>query len=424
MVDDVLVDRRTGGDEDGDARSLPSTGATELLPRRRDRTRIAGQDRHVQAADVDAQLERIRRDDAEDLAVAQTAFDRPPLGGQVAAAIAAYPAARPVALAQRLAETGQQDLDRHPRPAEDDRLATGAQEGQRPALGERRRRAACAAGRLHDGRVDQQDVALAGGCAVPVDQSGGSARQHRRQLRGVPDGGRATDDDRPAAVVGADPQKPAQDVGHVAAEHAPVRVELVDHDHLQLLEQLEPLGVVGEDRRVEHVRVGHDDLPGGAHRRADRGRRVAVVGRGDDRQAGCAGEFAELGYLVLPERLGREQEQPAGGGILRDGLERRQGVAQGLARCRRGDHDDVLTGVDGIDRLELVGVQPLDLATREAADDALVEPGRHVGVRGLARRDDLVVDDAAGERGLLQQALENRRGVGGGVGAHRRDSGY
>ena len=60
--------------------------------------------------------------------------------------------------------------------------------------------------------------------------------------------------------MGAQPEQPPQDVGDVAAEHAPVRVELVDDDHPDLLEELEPLRVVGEDRRVEHVRVGHDDL--------------------------------------------------------------------------------------------------------------------------------------------------------------------
>ena len=42
---------------------------------------------------------------------------------------------------------------------------------------------------------------------------------------------------------------------------------------------------------MEHVRVGHDDLPGLADRRADRRRRVAVVGRRRDRQAGAADEL-------------------------------------------------------------------------------------------------------------------------------------
>ena len=61
VVDDVLVDRRARGDEHRDAGALPPAGPTELLPRGGDRSRIAGEDRHVQSADVDAELERVRR---------------------------------------------------------------------------------------------------------------------------------------------------------------------------------------------------------------------------------------------------------------------------------------------------------------------------------------------------------------------------
>ena len=91
MVDDVLVDRGARGDEDRDARALAPPGPPELLPGRGDRSRVAGQDRHVEPADVDAELERVRGDDAEDLAVAQAVLDRPPLRRQVAAAVAADP---------------------------------------------------------------------------------------------------------------------------------------------------------------------------------------------------------------------------------------------------------------------------------------------------------------------------------------------
>ena len=80
---------RARRDEDRDARALAPPGAAELLPGRRDRARIAGQDRHVERADVDAELERVRRDDAEDLAVAQAVLDRAALRRQVAAAVAA-----------------------------------------------------------------------------------------------------------------------------------------------------------------------------------------------------------------------------------------------------------------------------------------------------------------------------------------------
>jgi hypothetical protein len=223
--------------------------------------------------------------------------------------------------------------------------------------------------------------------------------------------------------VRADPEESSQHIGDVTAEHAAVRVELVDHDDLELLEQLEPLRVVRQDRRMEHVRVGHDDLPGGTDRRADRGRRVPVVGRRDDRQAGRAGELAELGDLVLPEGLRREQEQPSRRRVLGDRLEGRQGIAQRLAGRGRRDDDDVFAGVDGVDGLELMGIQPVDVAFRQPGDDAGIEPGRHVDIGGFARRDHLVMDDAPGERRLLEEALEDRRGIGGGIGAHRRVSG-
>ena len=107
MVDDVAVDRRGRRDEDRDARAAAPARPADLLPRRRDRARVAGEDRHVEPADVDAELERVRGDDAEDLAVAQAALDRPPLRRQVAAAVAADLRARPEVLAQRLAQASR-----------------------------------------------------------------------------------------------------------------------------------------------------------------------------------------------------------------------------------------------------------------------------------------------------------------------------
>ncbi len=183
VVDHVLVDRRAGGHEDRHARPLAPARPPELLPRGRDRARVAGQHGDVQPPDVDAQLQGVRGDDPEDLAVPQATFDGPPFGREVAAAIATDPAARPVVLAQRLAQAGQEDLHRGPRAAEHDRLAAGAQEGQRPALGERRRRSTGAALRMEDGRVDQQDVALAGRRAVAVDQLRRAARSGRWPAR-------------------------------------------------------------------------------------------------------------------------------------------------------------------------------------------------------------------------------------------------
>src|SRR4029079_12248452 len=88
VVDDVLVDSGARGDQDRDARALAPPGPPELLPCRGDGSRIAGQGRHVEPADVDAELERVGRDDTEDLAIAQAVLDRPALGRQVAAPVA------------------------------------------------------------------------------------------------------------------------------------------------------------------------------------------------------------------------------------------------------------------------------------------------------------------------------------------------
>jgi hypothetical protein len=75
VVDDIAVDGRTRRDEDRDARLPAPTGPSDLLPGRRDRTRIAGEDRDVEPADIDAKLESVRCDDPEELAVAETTFD-------------------------------------------------------------------------------------------------------------------------------------------------------------------------------------------------------------------------------------------------------------------------------------------------------------------------------------------------------------
>ena len=113
-------------------------------------------------------------------------LDGPALRGQVAAAVAPDAAARAVALPERLAQTGEQQLDRDPRPTEDDRLAAGAQEGEGPTLRQRHGRSTRAARGLQDRRVHEQHVAFAGRGAVPVHQPRRSPGQHRGELAGFP----------------------------------------------------------------------------------------------------------------------------------------------------------------------------------------------------------------------------------------------
>src|SRR5207247_6746119 len=105
----------------------------------------------------DAQLERVRGDDAEHLARTEAALDGPPLGGEVAAPVAAHPLPRPPSLAERLTQDRQDELDLEARAAEDDGLAVRAEEGERdPGRHARRRRAHPELG-IDDRRVDHRD---------------------------------------------------------------------------------------------------------------------------------------------------------------------------------------------------------------------------------------------------------------------------
>ena len=52
MIHDELIQRRAGRHQDRDRHSAPPAGAAHSLPSRSDRPRIAGQDGHIQAADI------------------------------------------------------------------------------------------------------------------------------------------------------------------------------------------------------------------------------------------------------------------------------------------------------------------------------------------------------------------------------------
>src|SRR2546422_783190 len=134
------------------------------------------EERPVGPADVDTELRRVRRDHAEDPAVPQPPLDRPPLGRQIPAAVATHPRARPEVLAERLAEGRQHDLHRGPAATEHDGLATGAEEWQRPAVGDRHRGPACAGSAVGQRRLDEEDVALPARRTVAVDEDRRSTR--------------------------------------------------------------------------------------------------------------------------------------------------------------------------------------------------------------------------------------------------------
>ena len=91
LAREELVERVLARDQHGEP-APAAAGATPLLAQRRDRAREADRDRAVEEADVDAELERVGRGDAEQLALDEPPLDLAPLLGRVAGAVGSKPA--------------------------------------------------------------------------------------------------------------------------------------------------------------------------------------------------------------------------------------------------------------------------------------------------------------------------------------------
>ncbi len=259
-----------------------------------------------------------------------------------------------------------------------------------------------AAAAIERGWIKDDDMALPLRGAASVDDVEGTSRECLSQLARVADGGRADHQAGRRAVVRADAQESAQHVGDVAAEDAPVGVGLVDDHVAQLLEELEPLGVVGQDGAAQHVRIAQHHLASLAHDGPDGCRRISVVDGGREVHAGQARQIAELGQLILAECLGGEEVERPGSRILGDGLQDRQVVAERLARGS-GCHDgDVASLAKHRQRLRLVAVERLDAALPQGAHEPIVQPGRQVRVDGWPCRNDPPGGQRVGEPRLAQ----------------------
>ncbi len=93
LAHEVLVERVVGRDEHRQPVTLPPR-ATPLLAQAGDRAREAHRDHAVEQADVDAELERVRRGHAEQLAGGEPPLDVAPLRGRVPGAIRREPVLR------------------------------------------------------------------------------------------------------------------------------------------------------------------------------------------------------------------------------------------------------------------------------------------------------------------------------------------
>ncbi len=87
VAHEKLVERIVQPNENGERIIRAATGAPRLLPQTRNRARIADEHGRVEVANVNPQLQCIRRRHAEQIALEQPGFDLAPFVGEIAGAV-------------------------------------------------------------------------------------------------------------------------------------------------------------------------------------------------------------------------------------------------------------------------------------------------------------------------------------------------
>ncbi len=408
MAAEELVERVVAGDVHGEAGRAPPRTAPHLAEARH-RPREGHADCRVELADVDAELERARGRDTEQLALHQPPLDLAALGGRVAGAVGRDPlrqVAAPTILEAQPREAMDQ-LDPAARPQEADRAGAALHElGQEVGrLAQRRRPRAL--GLVEQRRVPHGDLSLRPRGSVAVDELEVEPGQPLGELDGIGDRRAREHKARLGAVGVGEAAQPPQHIGDVGAEDAPVGVGLVDDHEGEVGEDVAPVAVVRQHAHVEHVGVGEDEVrsrPDGAPLLAGG---VPVVDRGAQERGSEGGERAGL---VLGERLGRVQVERPGAAVTGEDFEHRQVEGQRLAAGGARGDDGVAAFERGLEGLGLVRPEVLD------ADPA---QGRgHRGVEPVVRQDHPLARPSAltalGHELLtaagLEQLLPRRRG--------------
>ena len=310
-----LVERVLAGDVDRQP-AAAAPGAAPHLAQRGDRPGERDDDRGVERADVDAELERVGRHDRPQLAVRQPLLELAALLGRVAGAVGGD---RAVELRRLVGEAVgdelRHQLDRLARLDEADAARAAGDEVEQHVGGLAERAAALLQRLVDHRRVPHRDVAARRAASRRGRRARTSSRPVSRSASstGLAIVARREQDPRRRAVRRGDPPQPAQHVGHVRAEHAAVDVRLVDDDDREVREEVRPQRVVGQDPDVEHVGVGQHEVRLAADRGALLARRVAVVDRRADGLA--EPERVDRARLVLGQRLGGVEVQRARLGV-------------------------------------------------------------------------------------------------------------
>ncbi len=103
---------------------------------------------------------------------------------------------------------------------------------------------------------------FAGRSSIVVHQNGLFLDYLLGQLLRIGDGGRAADELRIRSVKPAYPFQPSYHVGQMTAEDSPIVMDFVDNHESQILEKLNPAGVMRQDPAMKHIRIGDHHMTG------------------------------------------------------------------------------------------------------------------------------------------------------------------
>ena len=290
-----------------DGAAVGAPGAAGLLPHRCERAGEAVEHDRVEAADVDAELERVRGRDAEQPAARELELERAALRREVAGPVRGDARTETgLELLEPRARVLRDELGAAPAARERERGVAGADEPGEQLGGLDVGRRARAGVLVEQRSLPAREHALGSRRSVVVDLLDRQAAQLARERAGVADRRAREAERRVRAVVLADAPQPAEHVRDVTAEDPALRVQLVDHDVAQPHHERRPALVRRQDPDVQHVGIGEHDVRVLAGPRAVVGVGVAV--EGDGAQAGHQPR-TQRAELVVRERLRREDEQ-------------------------------------------------------------------------------------------------------------------
>ena len=213
---------------------------------------------------------------------------------------------------------------------------------------------------IHHRRIVKHKSFLRGGRAVGIQNLHIRLQKLAGQLARIGDRRRAANKLRIAAIKIRDAPQSPQHVAKMAAEHAAIGVQFIQHDVSQILEQPRPARVVRQNSGVQHVRIGQYDVAFFADGFARVAGRVAVVGKDAESVVEPLIQIVNFRQLILGQGLGGKKINRASVGIFQNRVYDRQVVAQRFSRSRGRDDDNIFSVVRRLRGRRLMGVKPLD----------------------------------------------------------------